>query len=464
MPLDFANKRVLVVGLGLQGGGVGVVRYLVLRGAQVTVTDLKGPEELRPSLLALSNLSVEYVLGTHEVANLTSYDLIVRNPAVRRDAPILKRAMDLGIPVTMEMNLFFRECPSRIVGITGSKGKSTTASLVAHLLRQANRRVTLAGNLGISALEQLPECDDETTVVLELSSWQLEGLGENAVSPEVAVVTRIFPDHMDTYPDFESYLEAKLQITRYQDRDDLLVVSRDDAYWARFAGETPGRVVTYSSWSSTAEVWTEAGYLWVRSAEGSPQKLVPTDQWSLKGQHNLSNLAGAVATAYCLGVEPEELEQGIATFRELPHRLCTVGKINGVTYVDDSAATVPEAAAAAVSAFDTRRVILICGGADKALDPSPLASIAANCKAIALLGGSGTAKLRVTIEARGPSCPIGEFGTLEDALEWCSSMAIPGDVVLLSPGYASFGMFTNYQERGRRFAEWVQSRAGDHVR
>ncbi len=437
---------------------MGVVRYLLRKGAEVTVTDLKGADELEPSLRQLQGLPVRYILGTNEVEDLGSFDLIVRNPAVPFRAPILQRARELGIPVTMEMNLFFRECRARIVGVTGTKGKSTTASLIAHLLSRARPSVILAGNLGISALDQLEKCTVDSIVVLELSSWQLEGLGAEGLSPDIAVVTRIFRDHMDVYADFHEYLEAKLQIARHQSRQGCLVVCRSDPYWHRFAVEARGKVVTYGTAAGPADVWIEGNWLYARDFAGCPRTVAALDGWKLGGGHNLSNLAAAAATALEFGLTQADLEDGISTFKGLSHRLELVGEVNGVKFVDDSAATIPEAAAAAVQAFAADKLIVICGGSDKRLNPAPLAEALQRCKGVAFLAGSGTQQLIQALESLRPGNQRKEFRSLEEALAWCEGVASPGDVVLLSPGYASFGMFVNYRERGRRFREWVASR------
>jgi UDP-N-acetylmuramoylalanine--D-glutamate ligase len=460
LTFPLSGKKVLVVGLGLQGGGVGVVRYLMGRGAHVTVTDLKDERQLEASLAALAGFPVRYILGTNEVPNIAEFDLVVRNPAVPLDAPVLNRARELGIPITMEMNLFFRECQGKVVGVTGTKGKSTTAALIAHLLRQRYTSVVLAGNLGISALDQLDRCGPNTIVVLELSSWQLEGLGEERLSPDLAVVTRVFPDHMDVYRDFYQYLEAKLQIVRHQNRHGCLIVCRGDDYWGRFALEARGRVVTYDTARSPADVWVEGGWVWTRGPGWRPLGLASLRGWKLSGSHNLSNLAAAVAAGLELGLSGADIEAGIGTFSGLAHRLELVGEVYGIKFVNDSAATIPEAAASAVRAFRPDRLILICGGSDKGLDPSPLAEAASGCKALALLAGNGTPPLIEAIERLGRRPQWRQFSRLEEALEWCAALAEPGDTVLLSPGYASFGLFVNYRERGERFRAWVKEWQG----
>ena len=227
---DLFGKRATLVGLGTRAGGVGVARYLASEGAEVTVTDLRPPEALAEPLAALAGLPIRFVLGGHEEEDFTPEraDLIVRNPGVPRRAPMLELARSHGLPVEMEMSLFFRACPAPIVGITGTKGKTTVSTLTGELLRSAFPDLVVAGNMGISALDQLPRLHHDVPVVIELSSWQLEALIEHGLSPHVAVLTMIAEDHLNTYDGFADYAATKRGITRHQRAGDWLVVNRDD--------------------------------------------------------------------------------------------------------------------------------------------------------------------------------------------------------------------------------------------
>jgi UDP-N-acetylmuramoylalanine--D-glutamate ligase len=233
------------MGLGIHGGGLGVARFLVRQGADVTVTDLRTAEQLAGPLAQLAGLPVRYVLGEHREADFVDTDLVVRNPAVPRESPLLAAARAAGVPVEMEMSLFFRLCPAPIIGITGTKGKTTTTSLCADVLAAWWPETVVAGNMGVSALEQLPTIGPATPVVIELSSWQLEGLAEYGLSPQIAIVTNLSPDHLNRYGTMEDYAEAKRGIVRGQGAADIAILNRDDARVWGFREATAARVLPF---------------------------------------------------------------------------------------------------------------------------------------------------------------------------------------------------------------------------
>src|SRR6476659_7491172 len=240
--MDLRGKRALVMGLGIHGGGLGVARFLADHGANVTVTDLRGPELLQSSLDALADLPITYVLGRHRDEDFRAADLVIRNPGVPRESPYLQIARANGAAIEMEMTLFFRLCPGPILGITGTKGKTTTTLLTAAILREQYHDTVIAGNLRVSALEALPRITAGTPVVLELSSWQLEGLGEAKLSPQYACITNISPDHLDRYGSMEAYAEAKAQIFLHQHEDDILILHLDDPLVAASADRRRGKL------------------------------------------------------------------------------------------------------------------------------------------------------------------------------------------------------------------------------
>ena len=258
--MNIRGKRVLVMGLGIHGGGLGVTKWLLRQGATVTVTDLKNAEALAPSLQALKDLPVRYVLGEHRAEDIVSTDLIVRSPGVPRESEWLKLARDRGIPIEMEMGLFFAELPrasKQVIGITGTKGKTTTTLMVGAILGNANPKTIIAGNLRISAMELLERIDAETTVILELSSWQLEGLEPLRQSPHIAAITNVSPDHLNRYRDFDDYAESKALIFRYQQPDDFLVLNFDAPILTRFAPQAFSQVV----WTSAKQLLQQGAYL-----------------------------------------------------------------------------------------------------------------------------------------------------------------------------------------------------------
>ncbi len=289
---------------------------------------------------------MRFVLGEHREADFAGADFVVRNPGVPRTHPCLQVADSHGVPIYMEMTLFFLECPSpRITGVSGTKGKTTTTTLIGEIVRAAGRDVVVAGNLRVSALEQLPRIGPQTEVVLELSSFQLEGLEAIRRSPATACITNLMADHLNRYPSLESYFEAKTHIFRYQDGSGTLVLNRDDPHSRALAGRAPGRVE------------------WFGLADDTPG----ADDSRLRGEHNRANMAAAAAVARALGIAGATTGATIGAFRGVPYRQELVRERAGVQFVNDSAATTPDALMAALAAAE-RPVVLIAGGADKELD------------------------------------------------------------------------------------------------
>ena len=433
--MDYRGRRALVMGLGVHGGGVGVARFLAERGAQVTVTDLSPAEQLTASLESLADLPITYVLGKHREEDFRSADLVVRNPAVPRQSPYLQMATAAGVPVVMEMTLFFAECPSRnIIGVTGTKGKTTTTLLLAAMLQEHGWPHVVAGNLRRSALETLPRIEPESWVVLELSSWQLEGLIPLQRSPHVAVITNIMPDHLDRYASYAEYARSKGRILRWQRPEDYAVLNGASPPVRPLGDEAAGRVVWFDpAWEPDG--W-HAAYLY--------------------GAHNRANVAAATAAARVLGIPDAVIDRAVADFPGVPHRLETIREFEGVRYINDTAATMPEAMLAALDAMD-RPTVLIAGGSDKGLDFGGVRAAVQGpgsvVAAVVLLAGTATPKVAAACGEK----VIGEPGDLAAALAKARQVAEPGSVVLLSPGCASFGMFASEFDRGDRFRELVEA-------
>jgi UDP-N-acetylmuramoylalanine--D-glutamate ligase len=480
--MDIRGKRALVMGLGIHGGGLGVARFLADQGASVTVTDLRGPEQLQPSLDALADLPITYVLGQHRDEDFRAADLVIRNPGVPRESRYLQIARAHGAAIEMEMTLFFRLCPGPILGITGTKGKTTTTLLTATMLREQYPSTVVAGNLRVSALEALPRITAGTPVVLELSSWQLEGLGEAKLSPNYACVTNISPDHLDRYGSMEAYAEAKRQILAHQQPGDLVVLNYDDPLQSEWAANAPGRIVWFARRQEEYDlgdrplmIYGETGVLWLDASLPHDQtmtveRVLEIEQIGLPGQHNLANVAAAAALAKSFGVSNAHIRSAIRNFAGVEHRLEFVREIDGVRYINDTAATAPEAAIAALRSFD-RPIVLIAGGADKNLPFEDLAlEIGRRAKAIVLLQGTATLRLQRELKMKNEELrdQLGEtqfsilnsqfsivYDDFTQAIEAARALAAPGDVVLLSPGCASFGMFRNEFHRGEEFRRIV---------
>ncbi|MHB8644221.1 MAG: UDP-N-acetylmuramoyl-L-alanine--D-glutamate ligase [Thermomicrobiales bacterium] len=460
------GKRALLIGLGLHDGGSGVARYLVREGADVTINDRQSAAALDAAIRSLEGLPVNYRLGGHEGIRVHDYDLVVRNPAVPSDAPLLVAARAAGIPVEMEMTLFLAACPAPVIGVTGTKGKTTTALWIGHMLTQWRPETVVAGNMGRSALDTLPSIAPETPVVLELSSFQLEATGERGMSPQIAVITNLSPDHLDRYPDFDTYLEAKWNIARHQTADDTLILpvwTDDDALTdpgvafldrrvrdARaevvpFGALPPGRGYPPGSW------WIEDAdtLLWADRDRSYP--LGRGSDLALPGQHNRINACAAAAAALAYGAPVDAVREGLRTFRGAPHRYEDLGVIDGVRFINDTAATAPAAAVAALKTTPAP-VILLAGGSDKGLDFTALADAMLGAKAIILFDGRVPTPLEAMLKARNYAGTIvGPVRSMADAVAQAVRLARAGDTVLLSPGTASFGLFQNEFDRGDQF-------------
>jgi UDP-N-acetylmuramoylalanine--D-glutamate ligase len=476
--MDLHGKRALVMGLGVHGGGLGVARFLVERGADVTVTDLRDATVLQPTLDALAGLPVHYVLGQHREEDFRTADLVVRNPGVPRESRFLQIARAAGASIEMEMTLFFRLCPGPIIGVTGTKGKTTTTMLTGAMLREQFPDTVIAGNLRVSALEQLPKIGPHTPVVLELSSFVLEGLGEAKLSPQYACITNISPDHLDRYGTMEAYTEAKKQIFYHQCDQDVAVLNYNDVS-AHFDEAVRGRLAWFladdsddnphiSRLPDTIAYWSREHLLW--QANGRQEIICRKGDVHLAGRHNLANIAAAAALAKAYGVTNENIRNAIRKFTGVPDRLEFVREVNGVRYINDTTATAPEAAIAALHSFDAP-IVLIAGGADKQLPFDDMArAIGERTKAVVLLNGTATEKLQSAVSSQQSefgdkglatgdwrlATVSGPFDDFEQAVRTARDMAEPGDVVLLSPGCASFGMFRNEFHRGEEFRRIVR--------
>ncbi len=449
--MDLQGKRVLVMGLGLQGSGMASARYAAQQGAQVRVTDMKAPETLAPSVAALAGLPIEFILGQHREEDFRWAEIVIRNPGVPRSSPYLRLAQEHGARIEMEIALFFLACPGRIVGITGTRGKTTTTLLLYEIVRAGGMKTILGGNVaGVETLSLLPHIDAETLVILELSSWQLEGLVPHQLSPALAVMTNVYPDHLNTYNGMEEYAEAKATIFRHQNETDSAVFNYDNPWTRHFGEEALGQ-----TWFTSLK---RGGSFKRGSSEVQPFIFTDTP---LAGQHNLENILLATTAARVLGIADDVIAQAVHTFRGVAHRLETVAVVNGVRFVNDSTSTTPVAGRVGLQAF-TQPIVLLAGGNTKHL---PLedwpATILERCRAVVLLAGNGTDELLPMLEGEAQRQEMrnpvhGVFGDFAPAMEAAIALCQPGDVLLFSPGFTSFGMFLNEFDRGDQFVAFVR--------
>jgi UDP-N-acetylmuramoylalanine--D-glutamate ligase len=459
-PSSLPGLKVTVMGLGLNGGGLASARFFAGRGARVTVTDLRTEETLRPSMEALSGLPVRYVLGRHDEEDFRGADLVVKNPAVRPDSPFLRAARAAGAAVETDLSVFLALAPNPVLAVTGSKGKSTTAAALHHVLCRAEPGARLGGNITVSPLDFLDTIPPAAPVVLELSSWQLGDLaGRGLLKPAVSAFTVLMPDHMDKYPGMAEYIEDKRAIFREQEAGACAVFNLDDPWQAGFPAETRARSRFFSSRPLPPGTWGAwldggAGLALTGPEAGGPVEIL--GESPLPGLHNRMNLLCAGLAAALWGAEPAVVREALSDFPGIEHRLEMFHCWRGTRIYNDSAATIPQATVSALQALG-RPVVLITGGTDKNIDFSPLAEAARIPEAILLLEGTGTAKIRALLDGMGVSYE-GPFGSLEAAVDAALSRAREGLSLLFSPGCTSFGMFLNEFDRGARFKRTVLAR------
>lgn len=459
--MDLKNKRVLVMGLGLHGGGLGVTRWLLKQGAHVTVTDLKKPNDLQPTLDALGNVPVEFVLGEHRDSDFENADLIVRNPGVPRESRYLQMARERGIPIRMELGLFFEQLPrgaAQVIGITGTKGKTTTTLMTGAILKRANPKTVVAGNLRVSALELLDQIDADTPVVLEMSSFQLEEFQDLKTSPHIAALTNVYPDHLNRYRDMDEYAWAKAQIFLHQQPRDYLILNFDNPICTRLRPKAIGQVIWFSRTRPIKDgaLYERDWLVW--NVQGNKAKVLPITDL-IAGQHNVENALAAMAITHAWGVSLETIAAALGEFRGVPHRLELIRELNGVQYINDTTATAPNATLAALNTLAARggTIYLIAGGYDKGLPYVEMAKAIAQADVrVILLDGNATEKIERALMAEQAQTKIAaRAASLRQAIEAGKNLAHAGDTVLLSPGAASFGMFVNEFERGDKFREMV---------
>ena len=465
--LNFSGLRATIFGLGREG--IAVARFLAERGARVTVTDVKPAEALARRLVKLERLPIHLVLGAHPPQVLEA-DVIFVSPGVSMEIPPLAEARRRGLLLTSEPRLFAALCPAPLIGITGSSGKTTTAILVGQILKANGMRAWVGGNIGeplISAVEEISPTDQ---VVAELSSFQLEYFAPQpearpptgwealaqGYSPHVAALLNITPNHLDRHPSMGAYVEAKSHICRYQRPEDVCVLGANVERHLCLRHRCRQTLL----FSLEAEVeegsFLRDGRVMLRLA-GREEGVCSVDEIKLRGQHNVANVLAACAIAGAAGALPEAMREAISTFQGVPHRLELVRELRGVRYYNDSIATSPERACAALRSFD-EPIVLLAGGRDKHLPWDEFAELALRRARHVICFGEAAELIACKLEVNtcaSVTCKI--VTTLEEAVVAASSVAQPGDVVLLAPGCTSFDAFRDFEERGERFRELVQS-------
>ncbi len=454
---ELEGKRVIILGLARQGKAL--ARFAAGVGAEVLVSDTRTAEQLRTEIEELEDLPVELALGEHPMAILEGADVLAISGGVPLDLPIIKEARQRGIALTNDSLEFMKRFPGTVIGITGSAGKTTTTALTGAMIQASGRRTWIGGNIGRPLISELPKMDSDDVVVQELSSFQLELWTR---SPQIAAVLNITPNHLDRHKTMATYTAAKSNIFRFQSGADVAVISADDEGVQVLRDLVNGRLRKFSLHLEVEDgAFIRQGKVWL--ADGDKEWAVcDLDLILLRGWHNILNVLASSVLADSVGVAGEAMRQAIATFAGVEHRLELVRTINGVQYVNDSIATAPERAIAALDSF-SEPLVLLAGGRDKDMVWETWAQrVRERVKAVILFGELGALLERaLSQDSAGLKTrpEMAKVTTLAEAVKMASWLAEPGDVVLLAPGGTSFDAYKDFAERGEEFRDLVHQLA-----
>jgi UDP-N-acetylmuramoylalanine--D-glutamate ligase len=446
--IELEGKRVLVVGLARTG--VATALFCAARGGHVTATEERGAAALGDVVPRLREAGCTLELGGHGNETFLAQDLIVPSPGVPTALPGLAAARAASIPIWSEIELAWRFLRGRFVAITGSNGKTTTTSLVGHILGAAGRPVIVAGNIGTPLIACVDDSREDSVTVAEVSSFQLELI--DSLRPDIAALLNLTPDHIDRHGSLEAYRRAKLRIFENQTDRDAAVLNADDAQVTQYAPARP-RLFWFSRARRVASgAFVQDGQIVFRR-DGQDLALLGLADIGLRGAHNVENALAAASIAFLLGVEPANIAAGVSSFSGVEHRLEFVAQIGGVDFYNDSKATNVDAATKAIEAFPGG-LLVILGGKDKDGDFAPLAELLRQRARQVFLIGAAAGKIEAQL---GAAVPMVQAGTLDRALALAVELARPGDSVLLAPACASFDQFENYEHRGRVFKQLVRA-------
>ncbi len=445
--MNVNDKRVLVVGLGKSG--VASALFLKSKGARVTVSDTKPPDQLKDEIPVLLDQGIAVETGGHGERTFGGQDLIVVSPGVPTDAPPLVQARALGGKIIGEIELASQFFPGRIVAITGSNGKTTTTSLAGEIVAAGGFRIAVGGNIGTPAISLVEGATAETIAVWEVSSFQLETI--QAFRPRIAVILNVTPDHLDRHHTFAAYTDAKARIFENQQREDFTVLNADDHTCAELATRTRAQIFWFSRTKEVKQgAFVHDGHILFRDDSGQ-RELMLASEIPLKGAHNVENVLAAVCVGALLHCEPGQIRKAVRDFKAVEHRLEQVASIRGVEYYNDSKATNVDATIKALESFPAN-IHLILGGKDKGSDYGVLNDLLRQRVKRVYTIGAAAAKIESQIKE---AAEIDHAETLETAIKHAAEAATPGDIVLLAPACASFDQFRNYEHRGKVFKELV---------
>jgi UDP-N-acetylmuramoylalanine--D-glutamate ligase len=447
------NRKIVIHGLGLNGGGIASAGFFLEAGIPVLVTDMKSDQELKPAIDQLAGFDslVTWKLGGHELADFSDADLVIKSPAVRPGNRFEHAALENGGTVTTDISMFLDLCPATVLAVTGSKGKSTTVSALYHMLRQRDDNTYLGGNITISPLTFLSQLDEESVVVLELSSWQLRDMPDNGWPFAVSSITNLMRDHLNYYGDMQSYLDDKVRIAHGMETGSMLLIPSESEYVRDEVIDTNADLLHFGREQSGAELFYRDGSCFL-AVEGAEELLFQKNEIPQPGEHTANNMMIAAGMARLAGLDPEFIAEGVRSFPGVPFRMQPVRELHGVTWINDTTATMPDAAVSAIESYNVP-LVWIGGGSDKECDFSVLKSIASKPTAVFLLSGSATDLMLAYLGRE----DVVVSDSLEELVSLAADAAAPGSVVLFSPGATSFGLFTNEFHRGKEFNRIVEA-------
>jgi UDP-N-acetylmuramoylalanine--D-glutamate ligase len=459
MKRNWAGLKVLIVGAARQG--LALARFLSERGATVTLNDQREPEQMQAAAQLLSGFNIHWALGGHPLELLDGKELVCISGGVPLDLPIVAEALRRGMPLINDSQIFMEAVQAPVIGITGSAGKTTTTTLVGRMAEayahETGYKAWVGGNIGWPLVEHIDEIQPEDLVVFEFSSFQLELM---TVSPQVAAVLNVTPNHLDRHGTLEAYTAAKARILDFQSESELAILCREDEGSWSLRDHVRGKLASFGFEKPEAGdgSFVEGDHICFSSG-GETAQIMPVDSVRLRGRHNLLNVLAACAIACAAGFPAEVIQAGVRDFEGVAHRLEFVRSLRGAAWYNDSIATAPERTIAAIQAFE-EPLILLLGGRDKNLPWSKLAELAHRRIRHIVVFGEAAEKI---LQAIGPVKPgeglqsIQRQAGLQEAVQAAADLAQPGDVVLLAPGGTSYDQFIDFEERGERFREWVKA-------
>ena len=447
------NRKVAVIGLGVSN--LPLIDYLHNKKAKVTVFDQRTIDEIpKETMDKITEYSFEFSLGQFYLEKLKGFELIFRSPSCLPTVPELLEAENNGAIVTTEVELVLKMTPSKVIGITGSDGKTTTTTLIYEILKHAGYNCFLGGNIGMPLFTQIEKMRPEDIVILELSSFQLMGM---EISPDISVITNISPNHLNIHKDYEEYIEAKKNIFKYQNKDGILIINHENEITKPLNQEANGKVIYFSSKTKLEDGFIVDGDIIKESEAGIRKHILNVKDIKLRGIHNFENICTALAATKTL-VDTDVAAEAIKEFQGVEHRLELIREIDGVKWYNDSVSSSPTRTIAGLNSY-SEEIVLIAGGYDKNLDYTPIAKpIVEKVKTLILLGqtsGKIYEAVKKELEKQNKNLNIYMCDSLEETINKAKKYAKPGQIVLFSPASASFDMFKNFADRGEKFKNLV---------